>query len=144
MASYHQSSLSTSHCALFWLLPASHGPADTTSESCHGLPSVRICYPKKTQGRLNVTFLRIWFAIPMIFINRLIHSMYRRCVSVVLTRNAICTSWNYEETLSSLCKQLTSYRISFFCGSVYFIFKQIKDTYFTILSVQNCFNASEW
>jgi transposase len=36
-----------------------------------------------TAADLSVAFLRIWAAIPMAFINRLIHSMYRRCVSVV-------------------------------------------------------------
>ena len=46
---------------------------------------------KKTQIRprtittadLSIAFLRIWAAIPLAFINRLIHSMYRRCVSVI-------------------------------------------------------------
>ena len=36
-----------------------------------------------TAADLNVVLLKIWAAIPMAFINRLIHSMYRRCVSVV-------------------------------------------------------------
>ena len=36
-----------------------------------------------TAADLGVAFLRIWAAIPMAFINRLIRSMYRRCVSVV-------------------------------------------------------------
>ena len=36
-----------------------------------------------TAADLNVAFLRIWTAIPITFINCLIHSMYRRCVSVV-------------------------------------------------------------
>ena len=36
-----------------------------------------------TAADLSVAFLRIWAVIPVAFINRLIHSMYRRCVSVV-------------------------------------------------------------
>ena len=36
-----------------------------------------------TAADLSVAFLRIWAAIPMAFNNRLIHSMYRRYVSVV-------------------------------------------------------------
>ena len=84
--------------------------------------------PKKTQWSstkannctdLSVAFLRLWAAIPMVFIKRLIHPMYRRCVSVVNAEGihtrywlvtpqlmpamlyAICTSGNYEETVSS-------------------------------------------
>ena len=36
-----------------------------------------------TAADLKVVFLRIRAAIPMVFINRLIHSMYRRCMSLV-------------------------------------------------------------
>ena len=39
-----------------------------------------------TAADLSVAFLRIWAAIPMTFSNRLIHSMYRRCVSLGDTR----------------------------------------------------------
>ena len=36
-----------------------------------------------TVADVSVAFLRIWAAIPIAFNNRLIHPMYRRCVSVV-------------------------------------------------------------
>ena len=117
------SSPTISHCALLWPSPASHVPAgqcprphsqshqgvsaaaqhqnramtcprpDLWDEIQRKLNEVR---PKPiTAADLSVAFLRIWTAIPMAFINRLIHSMYRRCLSVVnahgghevLTRN---------------------------------------------------------
>ena len=38
-----------------------------------------------TVAELSADFLRVWAQIPMAFINRLVHSMYRRCVAVVIS-----------------------------------------------------------
>ena len=70
--------------------------SNTTSQSCHGLspdlnPFEHLCDEihgklnevRLTAADLSEAFLRIWAAIPITFINRLIHPMYRRCVLVV-------------------------------------------------------------
>lgn len=36
-----------------------------------------------TAVELQASFLQVWARIPMNFINRLIHSMYRRCRAVI-------------------------------------------------------------
>lgn len=36
-----------------------------------------------TAAQLTASFHRVWNAIPMAFINRLVHSMYRRCMAVI-------------------------------------------------------------
>lgn len=36
-----------------------------------------------TAAELRQAFLRVWAQVPMAFINRLIHSMYRRCTAVI-------------------------------------------------------------
>lgn len=39
-----------------------------------------------TADLLRQAFLRVWFQVPMAFINRLMHSMPRRCAAVIATR----------------------------------------------------------
>lgn len=39
-----------------------------------------------TRAELEAAFLRVWAQVPMAFVNRLVHSMYRRCVAVLNTQ----------------------------------------------------------
>ena len=36
-----------------------------------------------TAAELSVAYQRVWVSIPMAFINRLINSLYRRCMAVI-------------------------------------------------------------
>ncbi len=39
-----------------------------------------------TRVELEAAFLRVWAQVPMAFVNRLVHSMYRRCMAVLNTQ----------------------------------------------------------
>ena len=129
--------------------------SSTTVETCHGLPSVRIWIQQSTCGTKSKEYSmkcgQVYFFLgygprfqrPLSLISRLIHSMYRRSVSLVRahvghTHNAptdacdtICTG-NFEETLVKMCAKILlspiiplGYLISnwrFFCGSVHIYF----------------------
>jgi hypothetical protein len=85
----HRSSSETACCATFRTSSSCAHTARATTDFLQHLNPIEHLWDEiqrrlnEEQPKLSVAFQRVWARIPIVFINRLVNSMYRRCAAVI-------------------------------------------------------------